>query len=55
MAAVAVLMGSGQQGQDVYVVEAVPLLGGYHAGGVGPLNTVPSSAVTLWGMGSVWA
>lgn len=55
VAAVAVLMGSGQQGQDVYVVEAVPLLGGYNAGGVGLLNTVASSAVTLWGMGSVWA
>lgn len=55
MAAVAVLMGSGQQGQDVYVVEAVPLPGGHHAGGVGPLNTVAATAVTLWGVGSVWA
>lgn len=54
VAAMAVLVSSGQQGQDVYVVEAVPLPGGHHAGGVGPLNTVATSAVTLWGMGSVW-
>lgn len=51
VAAVAVLVGGGHQGQDIHIMEAVPLTGSGHSRRGGTAQAVPTCAVALRAVG----